>query len=394
MRPLVRHAIAALTAMTAFALAPSSASAQSCSDADLAAAVQRMTAAEANGAAAAALEPQLRASDAACKTDPYVLKVNALTWRLLALATTDMAKALEHADSAWRNVLSIEAQIVPAITPERTVAVDGKAMRVDFGNSTQVSKTMIELLLTAEARNGRTAPSNPPPGPRTSLPPCKYGVTDYARTARDFLVKTDSPGAMNILDRSVAACEASVWQGRYVRIFRAQGRAAWASRNPSAPGAFEQMLESARDVSGISSVDREVPLEWTNEEIGKVNKAMFLVASASDYTLPVDQWFTPDNLNRSWINAAMGVALDKAWAKGQATGGSLAERLGPYRDLFVEAYRVANSVPEADRTAAKTALYWAARRHAEGTFRGKGNEALPPPQDFLWKSLYDPTKAP
>lgn len=384
-------AAACIMAAGALLLAPCAA-AQACPDTELAAAVQRSEAVGKPGVDTSKLAEETKASDAACATDPYVLKANTLTWRALALSTADMGRALEHADAAWRDLLRVEAQTVPSITPARQVMIEGKRRQVDFGNAMDVSKRVVELLLTTEVRSGRIAPSNPPPGPGVALPPCKYGVTDHARYARDFLDQTDSQGALNLLDRSVEACEAAVWQGRFTRIYRAQGRAIWASRNPSAPGALEKMLEAARDVSSISYIDREIPLDWTNDAIGAFNKAMFTVASANDYMLPIDRWFTPDNLNRSWTNAAMGVAFDRAWAKGQATGGGVAERLTPYRDLYVEAYRAANSVAESERTAAKTALYWSARRHAEGTFRGKGNEALPPPPDFLWKSLFDPTK--
>ncbi len=346
----------------------------------------------AKGADPSAIVAGLEANARLCALDPHVMIVDARSWIALATKTNDTARLSRFADGALSSLLASERQAGSANAGQRAAVANGKTIAIMAGSNLDIISSVVRVALETERITGGTLPSNPPPGSGAPAQQCDSNTTSHARSAMQFVQQVgDAPGAQNVLDRAMAACGADVWQGQHIRVYAAQMLQAMAERNPSAPGLLERMLAAARAIDGVSQ-SRNAPIGWDREAEGKFAKALFAAASAGGWTMPVDTWFTPENLNKSWTSVAMAVALDKAWAEGQATGGDIRVRTQPYRDLFVEAYTTAANGPEDTRGLAKDTLYWAARRHAEGTYRGKGNEALPPPQDFLWKSLHDPYK--
>jgi hypothetical protein len=261
---------------------------------------------------------------------------------------------------------------------------------VDFGNHLAVQKGIIERLFTMEKRAGGLAPLNV----ASAAPPiCSHHALAQARTATSYIQETDAHGgAFALLDRMAAACTVNQWQGAWIRIERAKAYQSIAERNPATTGLLPRMLESARDIDAMETARMESPIGWNREAVAAFNLALFHAAAAGGYSLPMDQWFTPENLDKSWTGVAMSLALDKAWADGQAAGGDIRARTDAFRKLYGDAFVLAVNSPEATRQKAKASLYWAARRHSEGIYRRKENAALTPPPDFLWKSLYDPTQ--
>ena len=340
----------------------------------------------------------LEANRQACLLDPFVMLVDARSWIALATRTSDKAALTTFADRALSSLLASERQTNVSVGGQRPAIADGKPIQIVIGVNRDLAQGVVEAALATERIIGRTLPSNPPPGPDVPVQPCDSNAVTHASAAADHV---KAKGRLAGRPQHDCACVrrlcAESLAGRlHPNVYGAQALQAlqaMAERNPEASGLLEPMLKAARDIDGVGEAGRTGPLTWDAPARGRFARAFFAVASANKWTMPVEQWFTPDNLNKSWTNVAMGVALDRAWAEGHATGGDLRTRTDPYKTLFVAAYSSAANSPETTRKLAKDTLYLSARRHAEGTYRGKGNEALDPatrlPVEVAARSVQD-----
>ncbi len=117
-----------------------------------------------------------------------------------------------------------------------------------------------------------------------------------------------------------------------------------------------------------------------------------LAVAASNTTLPMAQWFTPENLGKIITATSIAAQLDTAYAQDLAP--VVLTTFPLYRGVLTSAYAAARALPEAQAREARKMLYRAASQHAEGVWRREANKGLKKPAIYLYNWLDPDFKPP
>ncbi len=386
-------------AVAGLALAAPAALAEDCKEAQLQTIANRFFALNDASLKPAPISAALKADVAACPADAYAQKIVALAHvNMTARPNLPAAEALTYASEAYAALQAMQANM-PKDNGARTV-LDGKggSVAIVLTDSYDVSKRIIETLLTAEALAGRVAPSNPPPKAGDKKLNCDVYQTGTTQQVMFWIRdKQDSPGGMNILDRTIANCTGNEYNRATTHIHRAKAISGMLKRTAGRPDAKQLVERAFADVAAFSAVRSSDGLDWSAYDQRNLNEAVWKVLSSSGGGVPAEQWFTPANINKPFTNMSIAAALDAGYAKDVADAGAGVNTYPTYRAVISNAYARINTFPDDQKREARKSLHFAAKMHAEGTWRGEANKGLKKPMDVLYNWIdpdYKPPAAP
>jgi hypothetical protein len=342
----------------------------------------------------------LKADVAACPNDPFAHKIVALAHvNMTTRPNLPAAEALAYASEAFAALRVMNANM-PSDGGTRTV-LEGKGSPVviELSDSYDVSKRIVETLLVAEALAGRVADSNPPPKPGDKPVNCDVYQTSITQQVMFWIrEKQDSPGGMNILDRTVANCTGNEFNRATAHINRAKTIMGMLKRKPDRPDAAQLVQRAYADVAAFTAVRPSGGMDWGSYDQSELSRmAWAALASSPGASLPADQWFTPANINKPLTNMSIAAALDAAYAKDVADAGTGVNTYPTYRAVISNAFAKINTFPAGQQRDARKSLHFAAKMHAEGTWRGEANKGLKKPADYFYNWVdpdYKPPAAP
>jgi len=337
---------------------------------------------------AAALSSALKTGAEACPDDPYAQKIAALGQaNLVTWPGNPAGEALSYGSEAYAALQRMHASMPMDARTRRILTPTDQSLQINFNDSYDVSKRILEALLSAEAAAGRTAASNPPP--QAGDAPIKCDVYQTAVTQEaSFWVrnKQDSPGALNIINRAIANCEGNDYNLASIHAHRARASLAMLKRNPARKDAADLLRMTFADVDTLKARRGDARYDWGETDQGELTRTGWaaIASSASSLIVPADQWFAAAHLNRMLTNMSIAAALDDAYAKDIAEAGASNATYRGYRAVLSDAYKRLQALPADEQKLARTSLYTAAKMHADGSWRAEANKQLRKPFDFLY----------
>ncbi len=341
----------------------------------------------------------LRQALVTCVTEPAAHKIGALAFVAMAQReATNGPLALSYAEEAMRELLIMQA-IMGSNPRTRLVAnQNGTSTPIGFSDSYDVSKRTVRLLLAAEAGAGRKLDIAALSKPGDQPLKCDVYAGSMGQQAAYWMKdqKGLTSGGLALLDHLLSKCQPADYNGLSIRGYRIDLMLSLIDLRPGAADAMQRLREAQAD-SDFIFAQRPTGLHngWGPADLNRLERATWKVVSASNTTLPMAQWFTPENLGK--ITTAINIAaqLDTAYAQDLAPGGVTTFPL--YRGLLTPAYAAARSLPEPQAREARKMLHRAASQHAEGVWRREANKALKKPAIYLYNWIdpdYKPPVAP
>jgi len=337
----------------------------------------------------------LRQDLVTCATEPAAQKIGALAFSVMAQReSANGPVAIGYAEEAMRAVLTMQA-IMGSKPTIRTVSDSNGALTpIRFDDTYDVSKRALHLLLALEARAGRAISFDALSKPGDQPVKCDVYAGSMAQQAV-FWMKDHgdlTPGGSAFLDRLLSACADADYAGLSIRGYRIDLLLSRVEAEPAGPNAPAWLRQAQADSDVIFAQRREgLHIGWKTDDLLRLERATWNVASATAPALPADQWFTPQNLGKPMTVAVIASELDLAYAKDLASGGVTTNPL--YRGVLMSAFNAARALPEPQARQARKMLHLAARRHADGVWRREANKALKKPADYFYNWI-DPDYQP
>jgi hypothetical protein len=320
---------------------------------------------------------------AMCPNEAHVQKYAAMARFNLANRTNGQEK-LDHAMAARKFVAAMNAGM-NGTDGLRMFMVGGQMGQSRLDDAYEVDKRSLEMLFVAETGAGALIPEHQPLQPGVNPGPCSDWAGSWATTTSIFIrERGDNAAAFNFLDRLIAACEANIVQGRNRDTLSHRARALFASvdRAPMAAGVKEKLDRITADTERYKLLRGGYDTLYWSEFDDKRLFDLYVKARLKEAPkLPMEQWFTPENIDKETTIAQIGAAFDETWAADAAAGG-IRQAHKIYRDFMSRALALANQ--SARPPMAKRILTLGAFRHAEGEYRKPENAALPKPPIFLY----------
>jgi hypothetical protein len=387
---MIKHA-----ACLAFALG-AAAPAFACTDAQMQIIANRFFALGDASLKSAPIAEALRQDLATCASEPGARKIGALAFE--AMARRDAANgpvAMGYAEEAMREVFILQAIMGNNPRVRHVANQTGATTPVTFDDSYEVSKRVVQTLLALELRAGRTIDLGAILKPGDPLLKCDIHASSTAQQAAYWMKdrKGLTTGGMALVDRMLAACQPADYNGLSIRGYRADLLLSVIDQRPAAPDAVSRLREAQADSDAIfAQMPTGLHIGWKPSDLDRLDRATWKVVSASNVTLPMEQWFTPDNIGKTTTTAIIAAQLDLAYAQDLAPGGLTTFPL--YRGVLTPAYALARALPEAQAREARKMLHRAASRHADGAWRREANKALKAPAAYLYNWIDPDYKAP
>ncbi|MEZ5939424.1 MAG: hypothetical protein R3C52_14595 [Hyphomonadaceae bacterium] len=328
---------------------------------------------------------------AACPADPHLLKIAATTYATGKVTDAKESVArLAHArqlfEQMWDN-LNNSSVVRPVMTP------DGATMYVDFNNLHDLEGQVRNLLFQAEQVSGVLAAEDMPA--KKGAPPraCRSSNTSNVQWAYFWIKdKGDHPGAWNLMDRLIGDCEAELAKGRYINMLaqRASAFVASVKRTPAQPDALKKLLQAKADSERYVALNGGYYIVyWSESDEAELLSMLATAQSNANAIPPKEKWFVEPLLSDPVTVNYIAMALDQAWAKDMEVGVS-----GGYKNyvgIISSSYATIKAQP--DPMPGRALLFKAAKAHASGAVRAKGNEGLKEPPVFLYNWI-DPNYVP
>lgn len=347
---------------------------------------------------AAPLAASLKSTSESCPDDPYTQKLATLGFaNLAARPNTAPEPLLAYASEAFAALGRMQGNM-PTDNRTRQVANRaGQRTHVDFRDSYEVSKRIINTLLVAEARAGRLAASNTPAKAGDAPIKCDTYQTGLTQEVSFWIRNNqDSPGGMNIINKRIANCQGNDYNRASIHGHRARATLAMLKRAPARADAADLLRGVFADIDVLKATRTNLQYEWGETDQGELVRTAWavIITPGSGLAVPADQWFSEKNLNKTLANMSIAASLDAAYAKDIAEAGSANPTLRGYRAVIAEAYKQAQALPPEQQKLARTALYTSAKMHADGVWRSEANKALKKPYDFLYNWINPNYKPP
>lgn len=366
-----------------------------CTDAQLQVIANRYFALSEASLKPAPIVEALRQDLVTCATEPAAHKIGALAFSVMAQReSANGPVAIGYAEEAMRAVLTMQAIMGSKPTIRNVSDRNGALTPIRFDDSYDVSKRALHLLLALESRAGRpisfAALSKPDDQPLN----CDIYAGSMAQQAVFWMKdqKTLTPGGSAFLDRLLSACADADYDGLSIRGYRIDLLLSAVEAAPAGANALAWLRQAQADSDAIFAQRPEgLHIGWKTDDLSRLERATWSVASASAVSLPTDQWFTPQNLGKPLTVAVIASELDLAYAKDLAPGGVTTNPL--YRGVLSSAFTAARALPEPQARQARRMLHLAATRHAEGGWRREANKALKKPADYFYNWI-DPDYRP
>ncbi len=339
----------------------------------------------------------LKSISETCPDDPYAQKVAALGFANLAarpgVASDDL---LGHASESFAALERMHASMPKDNRTRQIMNRSGQIIVINFKDSYDVAKRIINTLLVAEARAGRLAASNKPPKPGDAPIQCDVYQTGLTQEASFWIRNNqDSPGGMNIIDKRIANCQGNAYNLSSIHAHRARATLAMLKRAPDRPDADDLLRRILADVDVLKSTRETTRFDWGDSDQSELERLSWsiIVKPGSTFAIPQARWFETQNRDKLLTNMSIAAALDAAYAKDRTASGDAAAVLKGYRALIAEAYKQIQALPVDQQSAARKSLFTAAKKHAEGVWRSEASKTLTKPYDFLYNWI-DPTYKP
>lgn len=330
----------------------------------------------------------LRSVSNVCPDDPYTQKVAALGFaNLAARANAAPDQVLAHASDAFSALERMHANMPKDNRTRPILTRSNQTLYINFTDSYDVTKRIINTLLVAEARAGRLAPSNTPS--KAGDAPIKCDVYQTGLTQEiSFWIRgnQDSPGGMNIINKRIANCGGNDYNLASIHGHRARATLAMLKRSPNRADAADLLSRTFADIDTLKAKRTNVQYDWGESDQNELVRTGWSIVTApgSKLAIPPDQWFNSANLNKPLANMSIAAALDAAYAKDIAEAGSSTSTYRGYRSVIADAYKQVTALAPDQQKIARTALFTAAKMHADGTWRSEANKDLKKPYVFLY----------
>lgn len=357
-----------------------------CTDAQLQLIANRFLALNEPSLKSAPIAEALRQDLVTCAAEPAAHKIGALAFS--ALAQRESANgpvAMAYAEEAMRQVLIMQAVIGSDPKIRYVTGQNGARTPIRFDDSYDVSKRAIHLLLGLEARAGRSLRFDALSKPEDQPLQCDVYAGSMAQQAAYWMKdqKRLTPGGSAFLDRMLSTCAPNDYNGLTIRGNRIDLLLSLIDAAPRGPDALAWLSQAQADSDAIFAQRPEgLHIGWKASDVSRLDRATWNVVSANAVSLPIDQWFTPQNISKTMTAAVIASELDLAYAKDLATGGVTVYPL--YRGILTPAFNAAKALPEAQARQARKMLHRAAVQHAQGVWRRDANKTLKAPAIYLY----------
>jgi hypothetical protein len=319
----------------------------------------------------------------ACSTEPYTLKIAAMTFATIKSADAHTAVArLARAREIFRLMwVSLKGSNPPILA----MAENNSPFYVGFDDLYQTETQVLKLLFTAEQFANELAPEQMTIGKGAPMRACEQGDYIDAQQAYFWLQEKDHAGAFNLLDRLAQYCTAEIDKGQYPQIIANRARSLLASAKRAGvdkPAALDQLKRARADADRYLLIrkGRYSAGEFWNDDDANITGLLMQAMLKQGAAPPRDQWFKPPLVSDPLTGRIIAMTLDAAWAEDSKTG--IASAYKTYRGEIAPLYALANT--SADPKAARKLLFNAARDHAEARIRGPNNASLKAPPSYLY----------
>ena len=195
--------------------------------------------------------------------------------------------------------------------------------------------------------------------------------------------KKFTPGGKAFLDGILSACAPADYNGLSIRGYRIDLMLSLVDAAPVGPAAIAWLDQARADSAAIFAQRPDgLHIGWKASDLPRLERSTWKVVSSNAVTMPMTEWFKPQNLGKPKTAAIIASELDLAYAKDLAPGGVTAFPL--YRGVLAPAFAAAKLLPEPQAREARKMLHRAAVQHAEGFWRRDANKALKKPAAYLY----------
>ncbi len=332
-----------------------------------------------------------------CPDDPYTQKIAALGFANLAArpgVTTD--NLLGYASESFAALERMHGSMPKDGRTHQILNRANQTISINFTDSYDVAKRVINTLLVAEARAGRLASSNTPPKVGDAPIPCDVYQTGLTQEVSFWIRNNqDSPGGMNVINKRIANCKGNDYNLSSIHAHRARAMLAMLKRAPDRADADKLLIDIVADIDVLKSTRESTRFDWGESDQSELEHMSWVVVTkpGSSLAVPQARWFDTSNLGKTLTNMSIAAALDAAYAKDRAEGGDAVSTLRGYRTLIAEAYKQVQTLPADQQRAGRKSLYTAAKKHADGVWRSDASKALPKPYEFFYNWI-DPNYKP
>lgn len=346
---------------------------------------------------AGAVAAFLKSTSESCPDDPYTQKIASLGFANLAarpgMATEEL---LTHASESFGALERMHGNMPRDNRMRQIQNRANQTISINFTDSYDVAKRVINTLLVAEARAGRLAASNTLPKVGDAPIQCDVYQTGLTQEVSFWIRNNqDSPGGMNIIDKRIANCQGNAYNLSSIHAHRARASLAMLKRAPDRPDAGELLGRIVADIDVLRATRETTRYDWGESDQSELERMSWalIIKPGSVVAVPQARWFDAPNLDKMLTNMSIAAALDAAYAKDRAESGDAVSTLKGYRTLIAEAYKQVQALPVDQLGLGRKSLYTAAKRHADGVWCSEANKALTKPYDFLYNWI-DPNYKP
>lgn len=318
----------------------------------------------------------------ACPTDPFVLKLAAMTYA--NAPSPDTAVSVDRFTTSLNLISRMWEHVDDGPSAKSVTDQNGQKQTVNFLNLYAIEEQILGGLLQAELVSGVQSSYTHPPAGSAPDTGCR-GMYSTATSIASKWVRSrgDHPGAYSLMDDRIARCEADLADRRHTKMLGDRARAMLASiqRDPRQEGALEKAAQAKADSDRFIELFGDYDYAgWSQSDAQALEQATAIVRANQPLELSEAVFMSP-RLEDPATQHALALMLDEALAEDAQSG--LASAYRAYRAALKAAYDLTNSLD--DPAPARLMIYKAAEAQASGKVRAPGHESLEPPPAFLYK---------